>query len=79
MNKNQFVKLISDFCELESANITLETKFNSIKNFDSMTLLSMIVFIDENFAIQISGDKLKGINDFDSLIMIIGEEKFSND
>jgi len=41
--------------------------------------MTMIAFIDENFEVQIPAQKFLTITDFNSLIDLIGIEKFEDD
>ena len=42
LNKNTIVKF-------ENENFTLETLFKSINGYDSLAVMSIIAFVDENF------------------------------
>jgi acyl carrier protein len=79
MNKNEFVKELTEYCEFEEENLTLDTKLKSIEAYDSLAVMSMIAFIDENFGMKFTAQQLKDLTDFNSLIELIGETKFEND
>lgn len=79
MYKNDFVEEISEFCEFGGGPFSLETDLRSINEFDSLAVMSMVAFIDENFSIQIPAKKFVAITDFNSLIAIIGNDKFEDD
>ena len=57
----------------------METLFKSIDAYDSLAVLSIIAFVDENFKMSLSSLQLSEITDFNSLILLIGEDKFEND
>jgi acyl carrier protein len=78
MNKNEFVSQLSDFCEFENENFTLETMFKSINGYDSLAIMSIIAFVDENFKMSLTASQLTRITDFNSLIELIGIDKFEN-
>ena len=78
MNKNEFVSQLSDFCEFENENFTLETMFKSINGYDSLAIMSIIAFVDENFKMSLTASQLSRITDFNSLIELIGIDKFEN-
>ena len=79
MKKNEFLNQLLEYCEFENDNFTLETLFKSIDGYDSLAVLSIIAFVDENFKMSLSSLQLSEITDFNSLILLIGEDKFEND
>jgi acyl carrier protein len=79
MKKNEFVSQLSEFCEFENENFTLETHFKSINGYDSLALMSIIAFVDENFKTSLTASQLSKITDFKSLIELIGQDKFENE
>jgi acyl carrier protein len=79
MKKNEFVNLLCEFCEFENENFTLETLFKSIDGYDSLAVMSIIAFVDENFNMSLSAVQLNKISDFNSLIELIGKDKFENE
>jgi acyl carrier protein len=79
MKKNEFVNQLSEYCEFENENFTLNTQFNSIDEYDSLAVMSIIAFVDENFDTSLTAVQLGNITDFSSLIALIGENKFEND
>jgi acyl carrier protein len=76
MKRIEFVEKLSGFCGFEDQNLTPETKLNSIEEYDSMAMLSVIAFVHKNFGINLSANQLQNLTDFNSIIKIIGEEKF---
>ncbi len=79
MKKNEFVNQLSEYCEFENENFTLETHFKSIDDYDSLAVMSIIAFVDENFKMSLTAVQLRDITDFNSLINLIGIDKFEND
>jgi acyl carrier protein len=79
MKKNEFVSQLSEYCEFEEGSYTLDTLFKSIDEYDSLAVMSIIAFVDENFKMSLTGVQLQEITDFRSLIALIGEDKFEND
>lgn len=79
MNKNEFLNKIAIYCEFEDSSMTLETILKTIDGYDSLSVMSMIAFIDENFGQKFSAKQFQSLTDFNSLIDLIGKEKFDND
>lgn len=79
MNKNEFVKQLTEYCEFEGNGFNLETTFKSIEGYDSMAIMAIIAFSDEKFNKKLTAQQLIKMTDIMSLIALIGEEKFEND
>ena len=79
MKKSELVEQLSEYCEFENKNFTLETQFKSIEGFDSLALMSIIAFVDEKFKIKLTAMQLRELKDFNSLITVIGIDKFEDD
>lgn len=79
MKKKEFIKQLSEFCEFSESDFSSDTKLKSIDGYDSMAIMSMIAFIDENFNMKITATQINSLNDFESLINLIGKEKFEDD
>lgn len=79
MRKNEFLEDLRVFCEFEGSNISLDTELRSIEGFDSLAIMSMIAFVHDNFGINVTAKQISELSDFNSLIDLIGEEKFEDD
>ena len=51
----------------------METEFKNNDEWDSMTALSLITILDQEFGISISGEKIKELNTIEELILFINE------
>lgn len=78
MKKSEFINEIVEFCEFEETDLKLDTELKSIDGYDSLKVLAIIAFADEYFAAKLTAKQIHGLTDFNSLISIIGEEKFDN-
>ncbi len=73
MKKEEFLEKLNDALEISDN----ELSENSPINLTSIMNLSLIVFLDENFNIRVTGNDLKGIDTVDKIIALIGSEKIS--
>ncbi|KZS41451.1 hypothetical protein AWE51_22370 [Aquimarina aggregata] len=73
MNKQDFFEELQELLELD---FTL-TETTVIGEIDSLNLLSLITFLDENFDIQKTGEELKSITSVKNIIDLIGEDSLS--
>ena len=79
MTKNEFVAQLAEYCEFEDQKLNIDTSFKSIDGYDSLAIMSMIAFTDENFNMKFTSLQLQNLTDFKSFIVIIGEDKFEDD
>ncbi|MCX6278618.1 MAG: phosphopantetheine-binding protein [Bacteroidetes bacterium] len=79
MKKNAFIKQLAEFCEFSETDFSFDTKLKSIDGYDSMAIMSMIAFVDENFSIKITATQINALSDFNSLMNLLGKEKFEDD
>ncbi|KXH83029.1 hypothetical protein [Chryseobacterium kwangjuense] len=62
----------------EKEKLTVETNLNELENYDSITLLSVIAFVDDNFENKIDTDLFRDIETVSDLMDIIGRENFED-
>jgi len=72
MKKEVFFKILSEELEIEDSNLTE----NSLLHLTSLKTLALISLLDENFEIRLRAVDIKDINNIDSLMTLIGKEKF---
>lgn len=71
MKKEQILNEIKEILLLE------DIKENSDIEIDSMANLLLIAFLDENFSIQITNEKIKLIKNVSEILSIIGENNIN--
>lgn len=78
MKVEDFIDELKDALEIEDEDkeITLETDLRYIEEYDSLSVLSIIAMIDENFSKQIPSSDFIKITTIKSLIDLIGKEHF---
>lgn len=79
MKKNEFIKEIVEYCELEGSGIQMNTEFRSIEGYDSMAVLSLIAFADEKFGIRLTSKQIYSLTDLESYVTLIGKNKFDDE
>ncbi|WP_412850287.1 phosphopantetheine-binding protein [Chryseobacterium sp. PMSZPI] len=62
----------------ESQTLSLDTKLKELENYDSISFLSIIAFVDENFNKQIDSEQFKDMGTISDLVNIIGSENFED-
>ena len=77
MQTKEFIKKIKDELEIEE-DINLSSDLNDFPEYDSLAVLSLIALIDESFGVSLSAEQFKSITTANSLIELIGKEKFND-
>ena len=77
MNTQEFLEKLQDEFEEDNA-LTLETNFKELESYDSMSILSLIVFIDENFGKKLDTKQFKDVKTLQELKDLIGADSFED-
>lgn len=75
MDKNQFLVNLKDELELE-CEINVDTNLKELDEWDSVLAMVLIGFVLDNFGVTLNADDLNEMNSINSLMDIIGKEKF---
>lgn len=59
MTEREKLALLEDLFELEEGDITAETNLSDIEEYDSMTKLSLIVMMEDEFGVKLDGNAIK--------------------
>lgn len=78
MKTSVFLKKLQEELE-ENQALSKETILKDLENYDSISLLSVIAFADENFNQQLDADEFKDMQTVSDLMKIIGLENFEDD
>lgn len=78
MKTSIFLEKLQEELE-EDQVLSLDTKLNDLENYDSISLLSVIAFVDENFNQQLDVNHFKDMETVADLVNIIGPENFENE
>jgi len=75
MTKQEFADRLAELLETEE-KFTPETNLKDVEEYDSLTVLSIMAFVDRTFKKTLSADQLVKVTTIDSLIAQIGQEHF---
>lgn len=78
MKTSIFLEKLQEELE-EKQMLNWDTKLKDLENYDSISLLSVIAFVDENFNQQIDPDQFKNMETVSDLMNIIGLENFEDE
>lgn len=77
MTKNEFLELFAETLQTANKDLKLETRLDSLEEWDSWNKLTLMGLVDETFQKNLNANDLSEIIILDDLIKKIGEEKFS--
>ncbi|KPE51564.1 MULTISPECIES: phosphopantetheine-binding protein [Chryseobacterium] len=77
MKTSVFLEKLQEELE-EDETLTLDTNLKELESYDSISLLSVIAFVDENFNKKIDTKQFKDIEKVSDLVNIIGKENFED-
>ena len=60
MTAQEKIALIEETLELDEGTLTPETVLADVDEYDSMAKLSLIVMMDDEFGVKLTGDMVKG-------------------
>lgn len=77
MKKVDFFKQFHEFLEIEStATFNESTNLKELDEYDSLMIMTIIAFIDDNFSTKLTAAQLKSISTVSDLMNLIGNDKF---
>lgn len=76
MNKQEFIAELAEELELET-EVTLDTNFKDLDEWDSMGAMILIGFVSDTFDVTLNADDINALTTFNSLVERIGNEKFA--
>lgn len=59
MTEREKMALLEDLFELEEGDLTPDTELDDIEEYDSMTRLSLIVMMEDEFGVRLDGATIK--------------------
>lgn len=59
MNVQEFIEKFAEAIDVEVSNLTVETEFRTLDEWDSVAYLSVIAMLDEEYDIQIEMAQFK--------------------
>jgi acyl carrier protein len=71
----KFIELFKETLEIGGTDIDLNTKFRDLENWDSLSFLSILAMIDEEYDVIIEGNDFRKLVTIEDLINEIKKKK----
>jgi acyl carrier protein len=76
MTKQEFINLLQDELEYEIV-LSSDTLIKELEEWDSMSAMVLIGVVSQNFGVTLKASDIEAITTIDSIIGIIGNDKFN--
>lgn len=73
MTEREKLALLEDMLELEEGDLTPDKELEYIDEYDSMAKLSLIVLMDDEFGVNLTGDMMKGLKTVGDILALMNK------
>jgi acyl carrier protein len=75
MNKQIFLsQIISQFIDANSISLTMDDDFRNVESYDSLTGMSILVMITDEYGVDLSVDEYKEIRTVEGLFQLVNSK-----
>lgn len=71
MTDREKLALLEDMLELDEGDLTPDKALEDIDEYDSMAKLSLIVLMDDEFGVKLTGDVIKGFETVGDILKLM--------
>ena len=71
MTDREKLALLEDMMELEEGDLTVDKALEDIEEYDSMAKLSLIVLMEDEFGVKLTGDVIKGFKTIGDIVALM--------
>lgn len=73
MTEREKLALLEDMLELDEGDLTMDQSLEEVDEYDSMAKLSLIVLMEDEFGIKLTGDTIKGFKTVGDIVALMNE------
>ena len=71
MTEKEKLAMLEETLDVEDGTLAADTLLAEVGEYDSMAKLSLIVLMDEEFGIKVSGDMIKGFKTVGDILAVM--------
>ena len=71
MNEREKLGLLEEMLELEEGELNVDMSLDDIEEYDSMAKLSLIVLMEDEFEVKLTGEMIKGFETVGDIVSIM--------
>ena len=75
MNVQEFIEKFAEAIDIEASELTVDTEFRTLDEWDSVAYISVIAMMDEEYDIQIEMPQFKQLNTMGAIAEYIENNK----
>lgn len=73
MTEREKLALLEELFELEEGDLTVDTALDDVDEYDSMTKLSLIVMMDDEFGVKLDSATVKGFKIIGDIVALMNK------
>ena len=73
MTEREKLALLEDMLELDEGSLTTDTVLDDVDEYDSMAKLSLIVLMEDEFDVKLTGDMIKNFETVGDIIELMNK------
>lgn len=73
MTTQEKIALLEEAWELDEGTLTEDTVLDDVDEYDSMAKLSLIVLMDDEFGVKLTGDVIKGFETVGDIVKLMNK------
>ena len=73
MTEREKLALLEDMLELDEGDLTVDKALDDIDEYDSMAKLSLIVLMEDEFGVKLTGDVIKGFEAVGDIVALMNK------
>ena len=71
MTEQEKIALLEETLELDEGTLALDTALDDVDEYDSMAKLSLIVMMDDEFGVKLTGDIIRGFETVGDIVSLM--------
>ncbi len=73
MSEQEKIAMLEETLELDEGTLTADTVLADVEEYDSMAKLSLIVMMDDEFGVKLTGDMIKGFETVGDILKLMAK------
>ena len=71
MTNQEKIALLEETLEIDEGTLTEDMLLEDVDEYDSMAILSLIVMMDDEFGVKLTGDMIKGFQTVGDILAVM--------
>ena len=73
MTEREKLAMLEDLLELDEGDLTIDKELDDVDEYDSMAKLSLIVMMEDEFGVKLTGDNFKKFNTVGDIVALMSK------